>query len=170
MRTFKASRAVFVLALLMLGGGASVGATGATAGPAVSQTMPFAFAGPNPCNGEMFSATGIAHLLTSENTSTSGTTLVHNEVSVSGVEAVTLVGNKKYVVIDSEDHTFVFDTVAGFPAEVTDEVTLQFIRAGEDGSLVLGDDFYYDFRAHITVDANGTTTVSRIETEPLRCQ
>ena len=39
------------------------------------------------------------------------------------------------------------------------EHTFQLVRSGEDGSLLMGDDFYEHFRAHITANANGTVTV-----------
>jgi hypothetical protein len=44
------------------------------------------------------------------------------------------------------------------PAHETLEHTLQFVRSGEDGSLLMDDD-YEHFLAHITANANGTVTV-----------
>src|SRR5438034_3417037 len=44
----------FFVAALVLGGGALIGATGATAGPAVSTTTPFTYGDTNPCTGETF--------------------------------------------------------------------------------------------------------------------
>jgi hypothetical protein len=39
---------------------------------------------------------------------------------------------------------------------------LQFVRSGEDGSLLMDDDFYEHFLAHITANANGTVTVQDV--------
>ena len=150
----------FVLAGLIIGGGALIGATSATAGPGISTTTPFAFNGMNPCTGDDFVGTGNLHFLISDNLSSSGMVQYHLEVSLSGLQAVTTfpVTGKKYVVIDEEDQTDTFDT-DGAPAQETVEHTLQFVRSGEDGSLLMDDDFYEHFLAHITANANGTVTV-----------
>jgi hypothetical protein len=44
-----------------------------------------------------------------------------------------------------------------------------FVRVGEDGSYVLGDDFYEHFLAHVTVNADGVVTVDDL-TVDARCQ
>src|SRR6184192_144315 len=62
----------FVLAGLIIGGGALIGATSATAGPGISTTTPFAFNGMNPCTGDDFVGTGNLHFLISDNLSSSG--------------------------------------------------------------------------------------------------
>ena len=46
------------------------------------------------------------------------------------------------------------------PANGTFEAMEHFIRQKEDGTFVAGDDFYLRFKIHITVNANGTPTVS----------
>jgi hypothetical protein len=43
------------------------------------------------------------------------------------------------------------------------EHTLQFVRTGEGGSLLTGDDFYEHFLAHITANADGTVTVEDMQ-------
>ena len=84
----------------------------------------------------------------------------HIEAGFSGLQAVTTfpVAGKRYVVIDQENQTITFDS-DGAPAHETVEHTLQFVRSGEDGSLLMDDDFYEHFLAHITANANGTVTV-----------
>ena len=148
------------LVVAALIGGVLVGSTAATAGPGVSTTMPFAFSGLNPCTGEAFSGTGALHLLVTDNLSSGGMVQYHIEANFAGLQAVTTfpVAGKKYVVIDEENQTDTFDT-DGAPAQETLEHTLQFVRSGEDGSLLMDDDFYEHFLAHITANANGTVTV-----------
>jgi hypothetical protein len=148
------------LVVAALIGGVLIGSTAATAGPGVSTTMPFAFSGQNPCTGDLFSGTGELHLLVTDNLSSGGMVQYHIEASLAGLQAVTTfpVAGKKYVVIDEENQTDTFDT-DGAPAQETLEHTLQFVRSGEDGSLLMGDDFYEHFLAHITANANGTVTV-----------
>jgi hypothetical protein len=149
------------LVLLVVTVGMLSTAAGATAGPAVSQTSPFFFAGSDPCTGEAFEGTGSLHFLISGNLSSGGMVQFHIEATLSGLQAVTVPSGKKYVVVSQEDQTDTFDT-DGAPAQETVEHTLQFVRSGEDGSLLMDDDFYEHFLAHITADANGTVTVQDV--------
>jgi hypothetical protein len=164
----RASRAGFVLAALVLGGAALLGASGATAGPAVSTTMPFTYAGTNTCTGgEPFSGTGNVHVLLSENLSTSGVLQYHLDVRIDGLQAVTFpLPVKKYVVQDTFDDEFVFSSAA----EETFDITAHFIRVGEDGSFILGDDFYEYLRTHVTANANGEVTAFSVRASDMPCQ
>jgi hypothetical protein len=159
-------RAAFVLAALVIGGVVLIGPTGATAGPAFSTTTPFMFSGMNPCTGESIAGNGNLHFLLTENLSASGNNQVHLDVTISGLQAMTTLPfpPKKYVVVDEEGLTDTFDS-DGAPSQHTFEVTFQLIRSGEDGSLVLEDDFYVRFLAHITANANGTITVDNFTVE-----
>ena len=153
--------ATFVFVTLIIGG-VLIGTTAmaASAGPGVSTTTPFSFSGTNPCTGDVFAGSGQLHFLISDNLSSSGMIQYHIEVTFSGLQAVTTlpIAGKKYIVIDEEDQTDTFDS-DGAPAHETVEHTLQFVRSGEDGSLLMNDDFYEHFLAHITANANGTVTV-----------
>jgi len=151
-------RPSFVLAALVLGLGALITTGGASAGPGTSTTTPFAFSDTNPCTLEPFAGTGNLHVLISDNLSSSGNVQFHIEANFSGLQATTVTG-KKYTVIDQEDQSDTFDS-DGMPAHETVEHTVQFIRSGEDGALLTGDDFYEHFLAHITANANGTVTVN----------
>ena len=164
LRRARASRAVLVLALLTLVGGA-IGAGGASAGPASSTTTPFLFEGENTCTGEFFSGTGNLQFLTSENLSASGVIEFHLNVRLDGLQAVTLTG-KRYVVQDTFNQEFVF----GPAAEETFDVTAHFIRVGDDGTFIFGDDFYEFFRTHITANANGMVTAFDVRTNSMPCQ
>jgi hypothetical protein len=163
LRRLRASRAVLVLVVL----GALIGATGAGAGPAVSTTSPFTYMGENPCAAppEAFTGTGTLHFLTSENLSTSGAIQFHLNARIDGLKAVTLTG-KRYVVQD----TFNWEFVISRATEETFDLTAHFVRVGEDGSLVLGDDFYEYIRTHITANANGLVTAFHVDMQDVPCQ
>ena len=116
----------------------------------------------NSCAGEAFTGTGNLHFLITENLSASGVIQSHFNVRLDGLQAVTATG-KKYVVQDSFNHEFV---IHGGGMEDTFDITAHFVRVGEDGTLVLGDDFYEYLRAHITANANGRVTAFYVNTNP----
>jgi hypothetical protein len=166
LRRLRTRRAAFMLATtLALGAGALIGATVAVAGPAVSTSTPMTFGGTNTCTGEAFTGTGTLHFLLSENLSASGSIQFHLNARLDGLKAVTPTG-KKYVV----QETFNQEFVIGRATEETFAITAHYVRVGEDGSLVLGDDFYQYLRTHITANANGEVTASRVEFEDAPCQ
>ena len=168
-----------VLAALASGGVALFGGTIATAAPAVSTSAPFVFEMENPCvvPAEAFLATGTVHLLLSANDSAGGTAQSHLEANLQGVSGVTLLTGKKYVVVDSQSLSISLDTDDVAPFRTTFTWTVQFVRAGEDGSILTapapfppgGDDFYERIVAHATVNANGVPVVDRI-THETRCR
>jgi hypothetical protein len=166
LRRARVSRTTFVLALLVLGGGALIGATGAAAGPAVSQTVPFTYTGTNACTGELFTGPGTMHSISTANASSSGAIQYYLDVRIDGLQAVTTPGGKKYVVQDIFADEFVFSAAA----EETFNITAHFIRVGEDGTFILGDDFYEYFRTHITANANGMVTAFQVNTQDAPCQ
>jgi hypothetical protein len=156
-------RTVFVAAF---GGAALIGTSGAVAGPAtVTQTANFPYSGFNPCTGEGFFGTGRLHFLLSENLSASGAIEHHLDARIDGLQAVTLSG-QKYVAQDSFDDEFVFSGAS----EETFDITAHFIRLGEDGTFVLGDDFYEYLRTHITANADGVVTAFHVATNGGACQ
>jgi hypothetical protein len=152
----------FVAAVLALGAVTLVGATGAAAGPAFTQTTPFTYTGTNPCTGEAFLGSGNMHFLLSENLSASGAIQHHLNVRMDGLQAVTLSG-KKYVVQDTFNDEFVITGAS----EETFDITVHYIRVGEDGTLILGDDFYEYLRTHITANANGMVTAFKVATNDM---
>jgi hypothetical protein len=166
LRRARTSRALFVVAVLVLVGGALIGAGGTAAGPAFSLTSPIMYAGTNTCTGETFTGTGTLHFLTTENLSAGGVIESHLNVRVDGLQAVTATG-KKYVVQDALNHEFV---IHGVGAEDTFDMTAHFVRVGEDGTFVLGDDFYEYLRAHITANAKGMVTAFYVNTSDSPCQ
>jgi len=142
----------------------------ASADTVVATTVPFTFNGTNTCivPAEDFMGTGELHLLFSGNLSTGGMVQSHLEANLQGLKAVTVSG-KTYVVVDTSTQTLVFDTPDLAPFHETLEWTAQFIRQGEDGTLIGGDDFNEHFLAHATVNANGIVTVDDFSNDT-RCQ
>jgi len=159
---------ILVSGSALLGLGALALASAASADTEVQTSTLFAFAGVNPCTGEAFEGTGNLHLVISSNLSTSGTVQFHLEANVEGLHATTVTGTKYEVPFQSPNLSFGFDS-DGMPAHETYESLVQFVRLGEDGSLLSGDDFYEHFLAHITANANGTVTVSDF-TYDARCK
>ena len=137
---------------------------------AVATAVPITFNGINTCfiPAEDFMGTGKLHFLISGNLSTGGMVQSHLEANLQGLKAVT-VSLKTYVVVDTSTQTLVFDTLVPVPFHETLEWTVQFIRQGEDGTLIGGDDLYEHFLAHATVNANGVVTVDDFS-DDMRCR
>jgi hypothetical protein len=145
-----------------------VGAPSAAAATDVATINPFVFAGDNPCTGEAFSGTGTLHTLVGGTLSGGGTAQSHLEANLQGLKATTILG-KKYVVVDTSSQTLVFDFLDAMPYHEKLEWTVQFVRQGEDGTLIMGDDFYEHILAQVTVNANGVVTVDNF-TDDQRCK
>ena len=158
-------RRILVLATLAFGIGGLVAPSGAVAGPAVSTTSPFSYGAVNTCTGEAFTGTGTLHFLTTDNVSTSGVLQFHLNARLDGLQAATLTG-KKYIVQDTFNWEFVFSKAA----EETFDLTAHFVCVGEDGTLVLGDDFYEYLRTHITANANEIVTAFSVDTNDMPCR
>ena len=157
-------RTAFILATLVSSGGVLISATGAAAGPAFEETTPFTYPGTNMCTGEMFTGTGTLHFLMSENLSASGNLQSKLDTHIDGLQATTVTG-KKYVVQDVFDHSFVF---AGADEDNFD-ITAHFIRVGEDGTFILGDDFYFRIHTHVTA-TDSAVTAYQVQTTDEPCQ
>ena len=158
-------RHIFLLAAFVLAGGALIAAPGASADAAFSQTAPFTFAGVNSCTSEAINGTGTMHFLESATESGSGNLQYHLHTTVDGLQAMTPLG-KRYVVQESFANDFVFSGAS----EQTFDITAHFIRVGEDGTFILGDDFYEYLRTHITANANGMITAFNVNTSDMPCQ
>jgi hypothetical protein len=162
---FRISPVAVLLAAVVLAGSALIGAPGASADSAFSETVPLTYAGFNSCTSEAFSGTGTMHFLMSDRMSSGGAIQHHLLTTIDGLQAVTLTG-KRYIVQDTFSDEFVFSGAS----EETFNVTAHFIRVGEDGTLILGDDFYEYFRSHITANANGMITAFDVRTNDMPCQ
>jgi hypothetical protein len=172
LRRARVSRAGFVLAVLSLAGGALIGATGA-AGETVTTMTPFGFPGTNACviPAEDFVATGNLRLAISGNASGGGTATSRIGTTLQGLQAVVVTAlgaTKKYVVPGESTQSFMFDT-DGAPFHFTMESMVQFIRQGDDGTYITGDDFYEHVLIRVRVNANGTANVEDVSGDS-RCQ
>jgi hypothetical protein len=142
----------------------------ATAETAVSTTVPFTFMGSNPCFVPMeeFAGTGKLHMVVTSNLSTSGRVQSHLQTNLSSLQATAMISGKKYQVPESSTESYEFDSDMA-PSHTTLEFMVQFIRVGEGGTFIVGDDFFEHFLAHATVNANGVVTVDDF-TDDTRCR
>ena len=142
----------------------------ATAETAVS-TIPFTIMGTNFCvvPAEEFVGSGNLHFLVSGNQSASGMAQSHLKTNLAGVQAIAMPSGKKYQVPESSTLSLEFDAEDLAPFHTTLEFMFQFVRVGEDGTYLFGDDFYEHFLVHTTINANGIVTVDDL-TDETRCQ
>jgi hypothetical protein len=175
MRTFlrrvRSSRAIFFVTVVVLTAAAMIGATGA-AGTTATMTFPFPFAGSNACviPAEDFLATGNLRLAISGTASSGGTSRSQIDTTLQGLQAQVLTpfGTKKYVVPGESTESFIIDDDLA-PYHLTIESMVQFVRQGDDGTYLIGDDFYEHVVVRVRVNANGTATVDDVSGDS-RCQ
>jgi hypothetical protein len=152
---------VFAFGAVVLVASALIGASSAAA-DTVSQTTPMTYNGTNPCTGEDFTGTGSVTFTESSSLGTDGFMHSHVSTRINGLKAVTILTGKKYVVQDDEFDEFNF---VGADEETFD-LTVHYIRQGEDGTFILGDDFYYKLHTHITTNDAGMITSFQISETP----
>jgi hypothetical protein len=124
--------------------------------PSVDTHVPFPFASVNPCTGEAFSGGGFIHFkiyLTS-----APNFHISVEENLEDVKGVTVTGVSYVVPAQTSDQMISDQDFA--PSTGTFEEMEQFIRQAEDGTLIIGDDFYLRMSFHFTVNANGVPTAS----------
>ena len=119
----------------------------------------------NPCTGEVLTGSGFEHLR--ESFTSTPNFHISIEANLESFQATTPLG-VKYVVPEQIAEHEVADQDF-MPENVNVEEMFQLIRQGEDGTFVLGDDFYSNFKMHFTVNANGVLTVDDFEFTD-RCQ
>jgi hypothetical protein len=141
---------VVIAALSALALTASAGAAG------INTRTPFTELFDNPCNGEAFIASGFVHITSDFRVGLDGSLHDRYHLNMEGMTAKTVVGGVKYVVQEewnvgqnaSDDHSTMHHIQK-----------LHFVRAREDGTVLLGgDDFYFYVHLHMTLNANGTPT------------
>ena len=149
---------------LVLVAGALIGASSAAA-ETVSQTTVITYANTNFCTGEEFTGTGNVTFTESSTLGTDG--LLHNRITsrIDGLKAYTITG-KKYVVQD----TFFEEMNDVGAGEDTFRITAHYIRQGEDGTFILGDDFYQVISGHITANSAGMVTAFSYNVTEDPCQ
>jgi hypothetical protein len=122
---------------------------------------------PQPCTGEDVIIQGTAHLrMHSAPTGQTSTCLLlptihtYTYFTMKDTHAVGVVSGKRYVTMDE---AFDEEDVCGIPFEKTQHEVTHYIRLGEDGALLTGDDFYEHVYIHITVNANGIPTADHFD-------
>lgn len=132
--------------------------------PAVTTSQPFSETLFNPCTGELFLAEGEIHVTTQQSLSADGRLHVTMHSNLQNVKGVGLTSGTRYVVQQVlAEHTNADGDFA--PYNTNSNFLEHYIRQSETGSLVPEDDFFFWVRLHLTVNANGITTVERIEME-----
>jgi hypothetical protein len=147
---------------------ALVFATVGAASTIVETHAPFSATLTNTCRAETFTATGFIHTKATFVQSNGGSTLFSVESNLQDVKAFALTG-ARYVVTESTSDHLLIDPENG-PNNGNLVFKQKFVRQGDDGSLVLGDDFSAYFRVHMTINSNGTMTVNRMESGNDPCQ
>lgn len=147
-------------------------AVSAAASSAIVKTVethtPFTDSSFNPCTGEPLVITGFLHSRVYFDVDLDGSTHFVLEFNLEEMKAVTTSG-ATYVVKESiETHTNAQSEFVPFNTEFN--FVEHYVRRGETGALVDGDDFYFAFRFHVTVNANGTTTVQRLASNDDTCR
>ncbi|MFL5842261.1 MAG: hypothetical protein ACJ77Z_17575 [Thermoleophilaceae bacterium] len=134
----------------------------------VETHTPFTDSRFNPCTGEPLVITGFFHSRVYFDVDPDGSTHFVLELNLENMKATALSG-RTYVVKESlETHTNAGSAFVPFNTEFN--FVDHFVRAGEDATFVDGDDFYLGFRSHVTVNANGTTTVQRLASNDDTCR
>jgi hypothetical protein len=137
----------------------------AAVGASVVEThQPFAEVFDNPCTGESFVAQGFVHTKVRISEGANGSLHYSAETNLQDMKGVSPTTGARYVVHRQvTEHTNADSEFA--PFNTSFNFTEHYVRAGEDGSLILEDDFIVYFRFHLTVNANGTATVQRLESD-----
>jgi hypothetical protein len=171
LRRARRVRARIVAGTLVLTGATLIGVGGA-AGETFTTTIPIGFLFTNACVDppETFTAAGNLRLAISGTASSGGTVTSRFDTTLQGfkAQAVTLNGTKNYVVPGESTDSFFFDEDLA-PFHLTTESMLQFVRQGNDGTYIIGDDFYEHVLVRVRVDANGTARVEEASGDS-RCQ
>jgi len=113
----------------------------------------------NPCTGELFFGSGFLHLKTF--VTLSPNSHFSTELNVEDFKGATVTGVRYVATEDLTEH-LIFDSDVA-PLTENEEFTEHLVRQGEDGTFVMGDDFYIRIRAQFTINANGVVTVDNSE-------
>ncbi|HEY8825338.1 MAG TPA: hypothetical protein VIP07_10670 [Candidatus Limnocylindria bacterium] len=149
--------AVATCLLLGLVAGPAAGDTSFT----VEQRVPLAGGNTNDCTGEFFTITGYFHTKVHMSMTLDGRTNTTTEFNLESVKGVALSGAR--YVETAETSTMWNRDLDMVPQTSNYKSDVLMNRLGEDGSYVLGDDSYTMVLVHYTVNANGTTTVDRMD-------
>ena len=122
----------------------------------------------NPCTGEPLVITGFFHSRVYFDVDLDGSTHFVLEFNLENMKAVATSGATYVVKENIETHTNAQSSFV--PSNSEFNFVEHYVRRGDTGALADGDDFYLAFRMKVTVNANGTTTVSRLESNEDTCR
>jgi hypothetical protein len=122
------------------------------------------------CTGEPVVLEGTIHTKTTVNLPPSGGGMTSTEINLSGVTGTGMLSGARYV--DSRQYTetsrFSPDPTGGSTGTVEFSEVLN--RQGEDGLLVVGDDLHARLLVHVTFNASGNPTATKVEAPPPECR
>ena len=152
---------VIVITGLLLG----LMAPPARADDTIEYRVPFLIISTNGCVTpfETFQGTGFFHVKVHMSVGADGSTHASTEFNVESAQATAVIPPFARYVETAETSTSSNAASDTVPREETREDHVSFIRLGETGTYVFGDDLYQKVLAHMTVNANGQTTVDRAE-------
>ena len=136
----------------------------ASADTIVNFRQPLFVDGTNTCvmPAEEFIGSGFLHIQAHLTVATDGSLHEGFELNVESAQAVgVLPPFKKYV--ETAESGFTSNSASDLvPREETREEHVSYIRQGEDGTYLVGDDLYHHVLVHMTVNANGDITVDKV--------
>lgn len=153
-----------VVAALLLAAAFAFPASAATGETfVVDSQQPFEQSLTNPCTGEQFFTQGWIHERLHVSVTDDGKTHMTGHINLQGVEGLTLTG-VRYIVQRNDNNHFIVDSdFAPFNSHVTFKE--HYVRLKSDGTLEQADDWYAYFRFQLTVNANGTMRVNRLDAD-----
>ena len=143
---------------------------GPTAADPVEVNQRTAFTNPftNPCTSEMGTVTGFVHTKTQSN-ATDGFTHVAIEMNVESAQGVATSGARYIQTASTTQHENV-DLPDGVPSNFNLESIVHLTRLAEDGTFVMGDDFYLRVQVLLMFNANGDLTKTEVDVNEDRCR
>jgi hypothetical protein len=163
-----ARRVPVVLLLLVTAALALPAAASGAIVKTVETHTPFTDSRFNPCTAEPLVITGFLHSRVYFDVDVDGSTHFVLEFNFENMKATTLTGATYVVKEGVQTHTNAQSDFIPFNTQFN--FVEQYVRRGESGTFVDGDDFYLAFRMHITVNANGTVTAQRLESNDDVCR
>jgi hypothetical protein len=141
-------------AIALVAGAGAPSASAAT----INFDVPFSGTVTNDCTGELVAITGTEHFKVTDNSTVTGLKS-QIEMNLTGAKGTTVTGVRYVMNQQTSDMQHAeFDPFGN--AQLTLEQTTNLTRQGEDGALVIGDDFRLHVIAHLTV-VNGVPKSER---------
>jgi hypothetical protein len=141
----------------------------ATSAGAVETQTPISQMFFNPCTGETFVAQGTLKMSSDFTIGADGRVHERWHVTLHAMTAKGVITGAKYVVQEAINQGVNTDA-DGVPSTQRLSFKQHYVRSGESGALVDDDDFYLWFHIHLTINANGVPTATKIESAEDTCR